>query len=488
MTMTTRRLLFSAAFLALAAPGLAAQQPAPPTASQPALPAAMPPGQGLPRVTLQEALRLAAQNAPAMVLARQNVRTAHAQERQALGAYLPSLIVSGNEGYTPVRIDATTGGASAAGSGTPYNQRYGYSFSLPLFTGFQRGANQRAARATANQREAAQLEKEYAVALSTKQAFFTALATAELVTVAETQLRRSGEQLRLASEKLRLGATTRADSLTATVDYGNVQLQLVQARANLQYAQVNLGRALGLDGSFAPVPDSALEVRLGALDTAALRREAVATAPSVQQFEASLAGARASLAASRAQYFPTITASFSQSWSRALNGMFSPNPYSTTSIARSLTSVGPPVTAREDTITRFNAMPFTGSKSLSVSVSFQVFNGFARETNVITADANVITAQANLRDARLALDASLTQTIAGLNSAAQQIDIARSSVAAADENRRMQQERYRLGTSTIVDLLTSQAALNQAQANLVQARYNYLLARAQIEALVGHAL
>ena len=51
----------------------------------------------------------------------------------------------------------------------------------------------------------------------------------------------------------------------------------------------------------------------------------------------------------------------------------------------------------------------------------------------------------------------------------------------------MQQERYRLGTSTIVDLLTSQAALNQAQANLVQARYNYLVARAQIEALVGHA-
>jgi outer membrane protein TolC len=52
----------------------------------------------------------------------------------------------------------------------------------------------------------------------------------------------------------------------------------------------------------------------------------------------------------------------------------------------------------------------------------------------------------------------------------------------------MQRERYRLGTSTIVDLLTSQAALNQAQANLVQARYNYLVARAQIEALVGHGL
>ena len=133
-------------------------------------------------------------------------------------------------------------------------------------------------------------------------------------------------------------------------------------------------------------------------------------------------------------------------------------------------------------------MNFTGSKTLSVGLSFTIFNGFSRETGIATADANVITAQANLRDARLALEASLTQAIAGLNAAAQQADIARSSVAAATENLRMQQERYRLGTSTIVDLLTSQTALNQAQANLVSARYNYLVARAQIEALVGHGL
>jgi outer membrane protein len=272
------------------------------------------------------------------------------------------------------------------------------------------------------------------------------------------------------------------------VQYGNSQLQLIQARANLQYAQVNLGRIIGVDGAVGPVPDSTLEVRVRTLDTVALRQEAAANAPSIRQAEASLAAARASLSASRAQYFPTITASYSQSWSRALNEWLSPSPFTTTGISRSITSVGPPVTAREDTISRYNAMPFTGSKTFSVSVNFPIFNGFQRETNVTTADANVVTAQANLRDARLALDASLTQAISSLNATSQQIDIARVSVAAATENLRMQQERYRLGTSTIVDLLTTQTALNQAQANLVSARYNYLVARAQIEALVGHSL
>lgn len=486
----TSRLVLSAALIGLAASGLAAQQPqqqpAAPTpaaataraAAPTAAPIAYHAPADLPRVTMQDALRLAAQNAPSMVQARQNVRTARAGERQALGAFLPSLSTSANESYTPVRIDATTGGAAAAGQATPYSQRFGFSANLPLFTGFQRGANRRAAQATTDQREAAQLQQEYATALSTKQAFFTALATAELVSVAEAQLRRSGEQVKLTSEKLRLGATTRSDSLGAMVDYGNSQLQLVQAIANLQYAQANLGRLIGTDGPVGPIPDSTLEMRLGTLDTGALRREALATAPSVRQAEASLVVAHASLSANRAQYYPTVTASYSQSWSRALNAAITPRPYLDTVVNR----------LSGDTTYPRVTMPFTGSRTLQIAFSFPIFNGFGREYSITVADANVITAQANLRDARLFLDASLTQAISGLDASAQQIDIARSSVAAAEENLRMQQERYRLGTSTILDLLTTQTALNQAQANLVSARYNYLVARAQIEALVGHGL
>jgi outer membrane protein len=457
----TSRILASAAFFGLAASGLAAQQPAPPRAARPtaasAAPAAYEPPAGMPRVTLQDALRLAAQASPAMVQARQNVRVAAWGQRQAMGAFLPTLSTSASGSRaSAARYNPNTGQISSNNL-TPYSESYGLRASINLFTGFQRGANVRAAAATADLRQAAQLQQEYATALSTKQAFFAALANAELVTVAETQLRRSDEQLKLTTEKLRLGATTRSDSLTAMVDYGNSQLQLIQARANLQYAQVNLGRAIGTDGAVAPVPDTSLELRLGPLDTAELRREALATAPAVRQAEASLLAARAALASQRAQWMPTLSASWSQNWSRA------------TGIIR-------------------DSIPWVSNWNIGLSLSYPLFNGFQRETSIATADANTITAQASLRDARLALDASLTQAIAGLDASSQQIDIARSSVAAAEENLRMQQERYRLGTSTILDLLTTQTALNQAQANLVSARYNYLVARAQIEALVGHGL
>ena len=52
----------------------------------------------------------------------------------------------------------------------------------------------------------------------------------------------------------------------------------------------------------------------------------------------------------------------------------------------------------------------------------------------------------------------------------------------------MQNERYRVGAATILDLLTSQAALTQAEVNGIQTRFNYLIARSTLEATVGRTL
>jgi outer membrane protein TolC len=306
-------------------------------------------------------------------------------------------------------------------------------------------------------RDAALRRQEFQVALDTKRAFFTALAAGELVAVAETRLRRANEQLNLVSERLRLGATTRSDSLRARVEFGNAQLTLIQARADLRTAQANLGRAIGVDGQVDAAPDSSLETRLSTLDTAALRREALERAPAIREATASVTSARAQIAVARAAYMPSLTATGSNSWSRAQGSLFGSEALAST-------------------------------WSLRFQMSFPVFNGFQRETQVTAADAGASVAEANLRDARLALDANLTQAFAALDAAAARIDIARLSLAAAEEDLRLQRERYRLGASTIFEVLTSQVAADQAQVDLVSARYDYLVARAQLEAYVGRSL
>ncbi len=410
------------------------------------------------RVTMAEAIDLAVRSQPTMVQARQDARVAGAQERQTFAAYLPSLNTTASTNKSGSnRVNATTGQVQSVPSF--YNSSLGLSASWDLFTGFRRGANRSAAIATSDQRDATLLRQEYATVLATRQAFFQALAAAELVGVQETRLRRADEQLKLTSERLRLGATTRSDSLRARVEYGNAQLALITAQNNLRNAQANLARQIQVEGLVAPVADSTLLARLGPLDTAGLRREALAAAPTVREAEAAVIAARASRSASRSSYLPT--ASLSGNYNYAAGDVNS----------------GTPFTGR-----------YLPSWSFRLTMSYPIFNNLNRETGVIQADANVQSAEARARDARLAISTNLTQYLAALDAAAARIDVSTVSVAAAEEDLRMQRERYRLGAVTIIEVLQSQGNLDQAQVDLVQARYDYLVARAQIEAVVGHTL
>lgn len=410
------------------------------------------------RVTLAEALTLSARNAPAMVTARQNIRTAEADQRRfALGAFLPTLNANANATRAKVgeRFDANLGRTVPVGD--PWSEQYSLSGTLELFTGFRRGAQRRSATATVDLREAALRRQEYEVALNTKRAYFIALAAGELVAVAETRLRRAQEQLNLVTERLRLGATTRSDSLRARVEFGNAQLAVIQARADQRTAQANLGRAVGVEGQVDAAPDTTLESRLASLDTAALRQEALEHAPAIREATASVTSSRAQISVARAAYLPSLSATGANSWSRAQSSLFGSEALSST-------------------------------WSVRFQMSFPIFNGFQREGQMASADAAATIAEANLRDARLLLDANLTQAFAALEAAAARIDIARISLTAAEEDHRLQRERYRLGAATIFEVLTSQVAADQAQVDLVRARYDYLVARAQLEAYVGRSL
>ncbi len=495
--MTLRTIVLTGALLAGLAGAAAAQQPTPPAPPARPLPTPAPvspvvspmaadtaalnaaAAQVAQRVTLAEALQLGRQYNPSQVQAEQNLRVADMGVTQAWGAYLPTISGSGSASRnSPQRVNQF---GSAQVNPITDNSSFGISASLNLFTGFQRGANMRAANATRDLNQAALLGQDYATDLNTKQSFFNALATQELVGVAQANLAQNDQQLKLTTEKLRLGATTRSDSLTASVSYGNALVQLIQAKANALTAQATLARAIGSQGMVAAVPDTALEIRLAALDTAALRRDAEANAPSVVEAVAGVSAARASVTANRAQYYPTLSLNASQTWAG------SQLPWSPAPLQQQITrdtSVSPAVV---DTLYYRNPK-YTGTWNVSLRLSVPIFNGFQREANIVNAEASLETNQAKLRDARLALDASLTQDITALEAAAAQIDVSRTSVASAQESLRMQQERYRLGASTIVDLLTAETALNQAQVTLVQSRYNYLIARAQLEALVGHTL
>jgi outer membrane protein len=131
---------------------------------------------------------------------------------------------------------------------------------------------------------------------------------------------------------------------------------------------------------------------------------------------------------------------------------------------------------------------FATANALRFSINYPVFNGFVREENVTRASVAESNAQAALRDSRLAAHQQLTQFVGSLRLAEERVAIQVASVAAAVEDLRVQNQRYALGASTLLDVLTSQAQLNSARSALIQARYDARVAKAQIEALIGRDL
>jgi outer membrane protein TolC len=403
----------------------------------------------LPTVTLPEAVELALRVQPAIVQARGAVRTAQAGSREVTGAWLPT--VSANTSWSRSQVST-----SVSNEGIPFtppanSYRAGWNASLDLFDGFQRFAERRAASATLASADAGLTNQQFQVTLQVKEAFFNALAADELLRVSTTRIQRAEEQLKVAKEKLAAGSATRSDTLRSAVELGNARLQLLQAQTTLASTRAELGRLIGYEGPVQVVADSALFM-LAPLDTAALRQELLRSAPAVVAAEADARAAAASVAVARAQYFPTVRGSFSQNWT------------------------GTDPSALDD------------RWSLSLSLNWSLFNGFAREGAVTRSAVSRETAQAQADDQRRQVSAQLTQQLATLESSRAQIEIARTSLAASQEDLRVVQERYRLGAATIVEVLTSQETLDQAEVNLIRARLDFLVARAQLETLVGRAL
>jgi outer membrane protein TolC len=131
---------------------------------------------------------------------------------------------------------------------------------------------------------------------------------------------------------------------------------------------------------------------------------------------------------------------------------------------------------------------FLQQRQATIALSWNVFNRFQREQSIATQLANADAAEATAGEARRLVLANLTTRVAELEAAAVRIGITQTSLTAATEDLRVQQERYRLGVATIVDVLTSQEALTQAEVDAVTARFDYLRAKAQIETLIGRTL
>ena len=410
------------------------------------------------KISLADAIQMAQQNSPDAIQAEGTERTSKAARVSAVGAILPSATLSAGHvvqlGGGLTRLNQN--GEQVTVAQKPTNNT-GLSLNMTLFDGGQRLYDLRTANYQIAAAEANRVAVKYNVALGVKQQYFAVLAAIESQDAADLQMAQAAEQFKASVARVRAGAATRSDSLRGVIQIGNAQLAQISAASAKEAAEAALTRLVG-----SPVPVTAdpasVQENMSALPDSAQLAVLALTGPAVQQAQANLDVAEESRKASKATYLPSLSASYSRTGSGT------------------------------DPQFGFGSDPFTYSGRLSFQLSYPIFNNFSREQQVVVAKVAEVNAQSSFRDSQLAAVQTLTQNIGAIRSASQRVAIQDASVAAAKEDVRVQQQRYNIGASTLLDLITSQAALATAEQALIQARYDYRIARAQLEALVGRDL
>lgn len=407
-------------------------------------------------ISLTEAIRLAQQNAPATVQARGAIQTSEFSVKQAYSAFLPSVNLSaGTSRQKGDRFD--TQGNLVPFTGNPASYSTGMNASLQLFDGGRRLFDIRRAKADVHAAEATEVTQRYQIALQVKQQYYNILAARESESAAQAQIDQAGQQLRAAGLRLRAGAATTSDSLRSMIQLGNARLAMLTARNNLGLANATLTRLVASPRTVTATPSDTLDQRVVIPSLASLE-PLVQRAPAIEQAEAELQSAKAATRSAKTAYLPTVNMNFSRGGS-GLDPAFG-----------------------------LGDKRYAYNQSLNFSLSFPLFNNLNREVSLLRASVAEDNAEVTLRDTKLGARQTLVQALGQMTTAQQQVAIQAASVSAALEDLRVQQRRYELGASTLLEVLTSQTQLDQARTALIRARYDYRVAKAQLEALIGRDL
>jgi len=411
-------------------------------------------------ISLTDAIRQAQRNSPAVIQARGLQRNGVAARRSALGAYLPTL--NFNMGTAQTKGVQYFQGALVPLTGNPWNYNNSISTNLQIFDGFSRYQELKRVGATQVVADLTEVQSRFDAELSVKQQYYAALAARESEAAAKAQLEQADQQLKASAARVAAGVATKSDSLRSVIQVGNAQLAVLTAQNDLRVANASLTRVVGSEVTVTAIAEDTADV-LAPIPGEAELEAMLADGPAVLLAGANVEQAKASKRAQKSSYFPTITMSYSFNLTQG-SAAFSPSDVW-------LLSGGSP-----------------NRKNLNFNLQYPIFNGFTRESQSVNQDVALRNAEAQQRDARLAARANLTSLLRAAQNAEARVRVQLQAIEAADEDLRVQQQRYALGASTLLDLLASQTALNQSRQALIQARFDGRVARAQLAALLGKPL
>lgn len=416
-------------------------------------------------LTLEQAVKIALEKSPLRKAAVADTKAASAEIGLARSVLMPRLTFSETvtRGNDPVyvfgsklrqqRFMAADFDLNKLNTPLPFgnfNTRFGGSWNL-----FDSFASWHGVNRAKQMDEAAghQLERtDQEIVFRVVDSYYAVLLSSKQLEVAEQAVKTARSIMDRGQARFDSGLVVESDLLTAKVRGAERQQELIRGRNNLDLARAQLSTAMGvpLDSLFQPV-EALAERTLPVPVLQEVEKLALTNRPDLKRIQSEEAAQRQSVAIAKSSFGPRVNAF--ASWEMD-------NP-------------------------TFLAGGGGNHWLGGVEVQFDIFQGGAKRAELSRERAlqEKVTAMKQVASDGVRLE--VRRAYYNLDSARQEVEVARAAIAQAQDSLRIGQNRYDGGLTTITDLLSAEEATRRSQTDYWEAVYRFHTSYASLELASG---
>ena len=123
--------------------------------------------------------------------------------------------------------------------------------------------------------------------------------------------------------------------------------------------------------------------------------------------------------------------------------------------------------------------------NISATVSIPIFSGFSTENQVQIAKVNAENKDVELTELERNIKRNIQKNYLDLQAAEKSLSVNDKNVKAAEENRRIEEEKYSLGSGTLLNVLIANSNYTTARTNYINAKFAYVVLSEQLKYYLG---
>lgn len=403
-------------------------------------------------LTLDEAIKIALQRNSALVKAKYNLESSKASVKSAYGNLLPNFGV--NAGWDWGRTEGTLVTSDTR------NYTVGAGGSVVLFDGL---ANYADISSSENDYEAAKYNidrfKKDIVQTATIY-YYSILKNKALLKVKEENFKYNSKLLETITERNKLGSAPIADLYAQQVQTGGAELEVIIAQNNVDASQNTLINYLALEVfmeyDFVSKIDTVSAENINYYsqefsDITEMVEYAMINRTDYLGQQKTLASASENITVAKGGFWPSLSGSYGLGTRSADIG---------TVLDRRAWSVG-------------------------LDLNIPIFSNFNTETAVQYAKVSELSANEDLKALERQIQIEIKQGYLDFHAVSKALEVALKTVVSASENRRVQYERYNLGSGTFLDVLQSDRDYQNSISQRIEAEFNFHSSREALLNSIG---